>query len=274
MSILLRVAIGLLGVLLLAYAGLTAVIYANQGKLLFAAGHGRLNVAAAGVPGMHAVTLPTSDGLALTAWYKAALPERPVLLVFHGNAGDLTGYTALMALLDQTGWGLLFVEYRGYGSNPGTPSEKGFTKDALAAYEFIRAQNIAPDRIMLYGQSLGTGVAVRLATEKPVAAVILDAPYTSIAAVAQLYYWYLPAELLVTNRFNILSRIQKIHAPLLVMQGAQDQVIPPIMGQRVYAAAVEPKQFWSSPVAGHGNVLWSGGYAVMLAFVKRYVPGG
>jgi fermentation-respiration switch protein FrsA (DUF1100 family) len=256
------------------YLGILTIIYTNQISLTFPADTSPDNAAAANLPGLTTITVHTADGLALTAWFKPPEPGKPTLLYLHGNAGNLIGRIARVRRFAQPGWGELFLEYRGYGGNPGTPSEDGLNQDAVSALAYLATQNISSTRVILYGESLGTGVAVRLATEKPVAAVILDSPYTSIADVAQDRYWYLPAKALIKNRFELLARIDAIHAPLLVMQGDQDNVVPPAMGRKVYAAANPPKQFWAGPATTHFNVAESGGGDVAVAFVARYVPGG
>jgi fermentation-respiration switch protein FrsA (DUF1100 family) len=263
----------LAGILLAIYVGLGALLYLKQDQLVFRPAKGPIDVAGAGVPGMVAVVLHTADGLALTAWYKAAAPGRPVILYFHGNGGDIAGRAGRMRIFDGFGWGALFVEYRGYGPNPGVPSQDGFNEDALAGYEFLDDARVPASRIVVYGESLGTGVAVRLATERPVAAVVLDSPYVSIAAVAQQRFWFMPAALLIKNPFLLRARIGGIHAPLLVMQGALDDVVPPAQGQAVYAAAAEPKAFWCGPQTYHYDVLESGGAAVMRGFLRQYVAG-
>jgi fermentation-respiration switch protein FrsA (DUF1100 family) len=256
------------------YGGLLAVLYAKQDGLLFPADRGRLDVAAAGVPGLDSVEVRTADGLVLTAWFRKPAPGRPTLVYFHGNGGNLMNRIGRVRFFASTGWGMLFVEYRGYGGNPGLPSEDGLHQDALAAMGFLAAQGIADDRVVVYGESLGTGVAVWLATQKKFAAVILDSPYTSIANVAQSHFWFLPVKLLMKNRFELLARIDEIKAPLLVMQGERDRVVPPAMGKAVFAAAREPKVFWSGPESQHWNVLETGGGDQAVAFINRYVPGG
>jgi len=256
------------------YLGILAIVYTNQVSLTFPADTSPDNAAAADLPGLTTVTLHTADGLNLIAWFKPPAPGKPTLLYLHGNAGNLMGRVGRVQRFAQPGWGELFLEYRGYGGNPGTPSEDGLNQDALSALAYLATQNIPSTRVVLYGESLGTGVAVRLATEKPVAAVILDSPYTSVADVAQERYWYLPAKELIKNRFELLSRIDDIHAPLLVLQGDEDNVVPPAMGRAVFAAADQPKQFWAGPNTTHFNVAETGGGDVAEAFVARYVPGG
>ncbi len=261
----------LAGIFLAIYVGLGMLLYVKQDALVFRPARGPINVAGAGVPDMVPVVLHTADGLELTAWYKAAAPGRPVILYFHGNGGDITGRVGRMRIFDAFGWGTLFVEYRGYGPNPGKPSQDGFNEDALAGYQFLDDARVPASRIVVYGESLGTGVAVRLATERPVAAVVLDSPYVSITAVAQQRFWFMPVTWLIKNPFLLQARIQSVHAPLLVMQGALDNVVPPAQGQAVYAAATEPKMFWSGPQTYHYDVLESGGAAVMRGFLRQYV---
>jgi fermentation-respiration switch protein FrsA (DUF1100 family) len=255
------------------YGGVLALLYAKQDALLFPADRSGLDVAAAEVPGLESVTFPTPDGLELTAWFRAPAPGKPTLVYFHGNGGNLMLRIGRVRFFAATGWGLLFMEYRGYGGNPGRPSETGLHEDASGAMLFLASQNVADNRVILYGESLGTGIAVWLATQKHVAAVILDSPYTSIADVAQSHFWFLPVQLLIKNRFDLLARIGGINAPLFVMQGALDNVVPPAMGQKVYAAAREPKAFWSGTETQHWNVLETGGGDAAMAFVARYVPG-
>lgn len=263
----------LLALPVVVYFAIGLPVYLNQNKLLFVPERGPIDPASVGVQGLTAVTLHTQDGLDLTAWYKAPAAGRPVLVYFHGNGGNIAGRAGRLRLFDQFGWGALFVEYRGYGPNPGTPSEAGFARDALAGYAFLQERQISGSRIILYGESLGTGVAVRLATERPVGAVILDSPYTSIAAVAQAHFPWLPAALLIRNKFYLKSRIRDIHAPLLIMQGALDKVVPPAQGQADFAEALPPKQFWLGPGTEHWNVLETGGAAVAEQFAAAYVPG-
>jgi len=259
---------------LAAYATIITDVYARQNELLFPAWRGPVDVADAHVPGMRAVTLHTADGLSLVAGYRPAGSGQPTILYLHGNGGNILLRAGRMAIFAAFGWGELFPEYRGYGPNQGAPSEAGFNQDALAAYAFLHQAHVPADHIVLYGESLGTGVAVRLATERQVGAVVLDSPYTSIAAVAQRDFPYLPAALLIKNPFPLLTLIPAIHAPLLVMQGADDVVIPPVQGQKVFAAAAGPKEFWQGPETTHFDVLESGGAAVAQQFVEQTVPKG
>ena len=273
-----RLLLTLLAVPIVLYCALVAVLYAVQGSLLFRPMDVAPDASAAGVAGLQTVLVRTADRLDLKAWFLPPPTGRPTVLYFHGNGGNLGNRTGRAQRIAGRGWGLMMLEYRGYGGNPGTPSEKGMAMDARAALDALAARGIPPRQVVLYGESLGTGVAARLAADRPatdpVAAVVLDAPYTSVADVAAMQYWFLPAHLLVRNPFDILSRIGGIHAPLLVMQGDHDVGIPPAMGRAVFDAALEPKQMWVSVGGLHENAMETGGEAVMAAFLGKHVPGG
>jgi fermentation-respiration switch protein FrsA (DUF1100 family) len=257
--------------LALAYAGVTAVLYAREDAMLFKTVPNPDDARAAGIPGLHDVRVQTADGLSLIAWFRPPPPGAPTLLYLHGNGGSLGGRLRRIRMFAASGLGLMCLEYRGYGPNAGKPSEVGLNLDAHAALAFLADRDIQSTSVILYGESLGTGVAVRLATEKPVAAVLLDSPYTSIAAIGQGKLPYLPVERLMRNRFDLLGRIDKINAPVLIMQGAKDRVVPPAMGQKVFAAARQPKAFWQGPESTHRNVAETGGWQTAEAFIKSYV---
>lgn len=193
------------------------------------------------------------------------------MLYFHGNAGSLTDRIGRFGRFAQEGWGLLFVEYRGYGGQPGSPSEEGFASDARAAADYLAVAGVSPQRLVVYGESIGTGVATRLAAERPVGALLLESPYTSIRAIGEARYPWLPVRWLSRDPFELLSRIGDVRAPVLVMQGGLDDIVPPAMGLQVFAAANEPRQLWSIPEAGHMNLMQFGEAEVILAFVAAHM---
>jgi uncharacterized protein len=143
-------------------------------------------------------------------------------------------------------------------------------QDARAGYEALRALGISGHRILLWGESLGAGVAVRLATEVQVGAVLLESPYSSITAVAQKQFPLVPVSLLLRDRFDLIGRIGAVHVPVLVMTGGRDEVIPPAMGKAVFAAANEPKVFWLAPDAGHNDMAEAGAFDAARSFVSQY----
>ncbi len=206
----------------------------------------------------------TADGLQLTGWYAPpAAPGRAVIVYFQGNGGNIAGRLFKVEAFVEAGYGVLLAGYRGYGGNPGSPTEEGLYADARAWLDSLEG---AP--AVLLGESLGTGVAVRMASERPVAAVILEAPYSSAVDVGAAAYWFLPVRAVMRDRFPSIDVIAKIGAPLLVIHGERDRVIPIRFGRRLFAAAREPKQMKVYPTAGHNDLPRFGLIEDELAFLK------
>ncbi len=258
------------------YGALVGALYVFQRDLLFLPDTSRPSLARAAVPGLSEVTLTTADGLRLLAWHVPAPDGRPTILYTHGNGGHI-GYRAeRAALLSAAGYGVLLVEYRGYGGNPGAPGEEEFHADAEAGLKFLEGQGITPARVILYGESLGSAVAVRLAAETaergaPVAALVLEAPFTSIADVAQHHYPYVPARRLVKDRFDSVSRIARVKTPLLVLHGEGDRVVPIAFGRALFEAAAEPKRGWFPRSADHATIFGAEALRVVTAFLAEQV---
>jgi hypothetical protein len=260
-----------LAVLVGGYLVLASLLYAGQRHLLFPRQHPPLTAADARAAGYMPLRLESHDGLTLTHWYRPGPPGAPLVVAFHGNAGTVADRVPKLAHVPRAGHGLLLVEYRGYGGNPGAPSEESLLADGRAVLDAMRARVGGDTPIVLYGESLGTGVAVGVAATRAVAAVVLDAPFTSIAEVAQRHYWYMPAKWLIRDPFRSIDRIDRIDAPLLVMHGERDHIVPFRFGRQVFAAANEPKTFWSSAEARHIDLMDHGGDRVMLDFLARHV---
>lgn len=202
---------------------------------------------------MTVITLHTQDNLELMSWYKPAINNQPTVLYLHGNAGHIGYRMHLARQFINAGLGVLLLEYRGYGGNKGRPSEQGLYKDGQAALTFLNQQGIKPEKLILYGESLGTGVATELASKHAVCAVILQAPYTSLIALAHFHY---PLIFLKPwDKFDSLARIQAINAPLLVLHGEQDNVVPYKEGLTLFNAANEPKKMITFRNLDHHN-LW------------------
>jgi fermentation-respiration switch protein FrsA (DUF1100 family) len=250
------------------YGTAIGVLAWQQRRFLYGPDTNRPDLAATGITGSRTLTVHTSDGLALLSWFHPPSDAaQPVVLYLHGNGGHI-GYRAhRFARMARLGWGVLLVDYRGYGGNPGTPTETGLTEDARAAYAALRTLGIPPRRIVLWGESLGTGIAVRLAGEADVGAVLLEAPYTSIAAIARRRFPFAPVDWLLRDRFDSIGRIGALHVPVLVMTGAHDRIVPPDMGHALFAAANEPKVFWLAPDAGHNDLMEAGAFETVRAFL-------
>ncbi|NVN02594.1 MULTISPECIES: alpha/beta hydrolase [Asaia] len=261
-----------LACLVAVYLLVAGFLYIRQDSLVFPADSASLDDPAALIPGARMVALHSSDGLNLKAYYRPPAAGAPILLYLHGNAGSITSRARRFALLAQGETGLLAVEYRGYGGNPGAPSEAGLMLDSAAGMNFLRNQGIAPNQIILYGESLGTNVALRTALDYPAAGLVLDAPYTSIADVASSRYPYMPVHLLLRNQFDTLSRIAGLKMPLLVMRTLRDGTVPPAQSLAVFNAAPEPKQIWTTQQGSHSTLIENGGLAVVQRFVQKICP--
>jgi fermentation-respiration switch protein FrsA (DUF1100 family) len=248
-----------------------ACLVAFQRRVLFLPDTTRPDLARAGVPGVREITVTTADGISLLAWYMPpAAVDAKVVLYLHGNAGHIGHRAYRLEPMRRLGWGVLLLEYRGYGGNPGSPSETGLVADARAGWDMLRTMGFPPSRILLWGESLGSGVAVRLAVERDVAAVLLEAPYTSITDMARKQFWFVPVRWLLFDRFDTLGAIGGVRAPVLVMHGARDRIIPVAMGRAVHAAAPEPKQLWIAPDAGHVDLVEAGAIEAAGEFVKPF----
>jgi fermentation-respiration switch protein FrsA (DUF1100 family) len=214
---------------------------------------GRTSPDAAGFPEAEEHILTTSDGEKVIIWYVPAKPGHPVVLFSHGNGDFLAGRVSRFRGITAGGTGLVALSYRGYAGSTGKPSEQGLLNDAAAAYAFAAAR-YKPAQIVVWGFSLGSGVAVAVAADHPVGKLILEAPYTSIVDVAASMFRIVPVSWLLRDQFHSDERIARVTAPLLIMHGERDRTISIRLGERLFALAREPKQFARFPEGGHDNL--------------------
>jgi hypothetical protein len=256
------------------YGGLVAGLYLFQRQLLYHPATSTPEPALSHVPDMRPVRLSTEDGLELLAWYKPPVPGGNLVVYLHGNAGNIGHRGWKVRPMLDAGMGVLLVSWRGFGGNRGSPSEEGLVRDGRAALAFAVGEGISPGRIAFYGESLGSGVAVTVAAEQaaagdPVAALVLEAPYSSIADVAQHHYFYVPARLLLRDKFDAAARIASVKAPVLIVHGEQDRTIPIRFAKALFDRAVEPKEALWLPAAGHNDIFDHGAWDKVLAFLQR-----
>jgi hypothetical protein len=231
-----------------------AVLYFKQREMLFPIPPvGRTAPDAAGLPEAEEHVLTTTDGEKVIVWHVPAKPGHSVVLFFPGNGDFLAGRVSRFKGITSDGTGLVALSYRGYAGSTGSPSEAGLLQDAAAAYAFTTARYSA-DRIVAWGFSLGTGVAVALASEHAVGKLILEAPYTSTADVAASQFRIVPVRLLMKDQFHSDQRIARVTVPLLIMHGDADPAIDISFGERLFALAHEPKQFVRLHGGGHDNL--------------------
>jgi uncharacterized protein len=248
------------------YVGAAALLYVKQRSLMYFPETIHTTPAQAGLPEAEEVPLTASDGVHITAWYVKPQDDKPVIVYFHGNGGALRYRVARFKKLVGSGIGLVALEYRGYGGNPGSPSERGLIADGEAAYAFAAAR-YPVKQIVLWGESLGTGVAVAVAAKEPVGRLILEAPFTSAAAVASLRYWYMPVRLLMKDQFHSDRRIGKITVPLLILHGVHDHVVPYAMGERMFELANKPKHIVRFLDGGHEDLDANGALFAVAQFL-------
>jgi len=235
------------------YLALVAVMYLAQRSLMYFPETLRTSPGEAGLPEAEEVTLDTADGERVIAWYIPPRGDQPIILYFHGNGGALRHRVDRFRALTQDGTGLVALSYRGYGGSSGRPSEAGLIEDARATYAFAAAR-YPEARLVLWGESLGTGVAVALAAEKKVARLVLEAPFLSAVSIAASVYPFLPVRFLMKDQFRSDLRIRDVTAPVLIVHGDRDTVIPIESGEQLYALIAGPKRFLRIPGAGHEDL--------------------
>ena len=236
------------------YGGFVALLYVAQRSLLYFPESHRTAPAAAGLPEAEEVVLDTADGERVIAWHLPPRDDDPVFVYFHGNGASLRWRVDRFRALIADGSGLVALSYRGYGGSSGSPTEAGLIADGLAAYAFAQSRYPA-DRIVLWGKSLGSAVAVALAAEKPVGKVVLKSPFSSAADVGAARYWFAPVRLLMKDQFRSDLRIGKVTAPVLIMHGDRDSIVPIGLGERLYALINAPKRFVRFPAGS--TMIWA-----------------
>jgi fermentation-respiration switch protein FrsA (DUF1100 family) len=269
MQLIMKLAYGLATV----YALVAVAAFIFQRRLMYFPDPERVLPASFNLAGVSERVIEGPGGERLIAWYAPPAPGQPTLLYFHGNAGNLASRSERVRRFVGRGYGVLFLSYRGYGGSSGRPSERANVADAKRAYATLIGDGIAPEDIVVYGESLGSGVAVQLAAEKAVGGLVLDAPYTSIVDVAALAYPYLPVRPFMLDRYESLRHLPRVTAPLLVLHGEEDQVIPVSMGKAVYAAANAPKEIVTFPRAGHSDHHLYGSYEELFRWIGALMAG-
>ena len=251
------------------YVIATLALYFGQRRLMYVPDRTRVLPSTVGLTSVeeHIVTAP--DGAKIVTWRTPLQPGQKTILYFHGNGGMLANRAGRINALQQSGLGVVMMSYRGYSGSTGAPTEASNTADARLIYDLLLKDGLTPNDIVVYGESLGTGVTTRLTSEVEVAGVILDSPFTSVvdrAAELYPYFWVRP---FIADEYPVATLIDRINAPLLVLHGANDQVIPVRMGEAVFAAAREPKTLKIFPEGNHSDLFDHGALKDILTFVGK-----
>ena len=248
-------------------------LYFNQSRLVYFPNREHVTPAHEGLVGVEELTLKTPDGEKVICWYAKAQPGQPTILYFHGNAGNISTRSERIRKYIGRGRGMFMLDYRGFGGSTGKPSEAANVADAKQAYEALRREGVAAKDIILYGESIGSGVAVQVAAESEAAGLILDAPYTALIDVAANRYRWFPLSLMMTDRYESRRYLPGLKLPLLVVHGEQDQVIPVAMGREVLSLHGGPKEISTFPEAGHADHYLFGSFEAINAWIDRLRTG-
>jgi len=252
------------------YGAIVLVAWLVQSRLVYLPDPTRIDPRELGLAGVEERWLTAPDGIRVISWHAPARAGQPTLLYFHGNGGNLANRAWVIRRYMAEGVGVYMMSYRGYSGSGGRPSEVANMADARLAYADLRSRGVSDANVVLYGESLGTGVAARLATESTAAALILEAPYTAIVEIGAQQFPFLPVRWIMTERYETSSLIGRVRIPLLVVHGEADRVIPVDMGRAVFASATqaEPKRLVTLPGAGHDDHHRYGSFEAIMVFLR------
>jgi len=241
------------------YAGLALYLYVFQARFVYFPELPSRRVEATPTDiglAFETVRLDTADGEKLAGWYIPAPAARGTLLYLHGNGGNIGHRLDPIAVFHRLGLNVLIIDYRGYGASSGKPSEEGTYQDALAAWNWLtQEKRLAPERIVLFGESLGGSIAAWLAARQPPAGLVIYASFTSVPEMAQALYPMFPASRLVRYRYDTRAALGSVTCPLLILHSTEDEIIPFSHGQALLEAAHEPKRL-AELRGGHNDALW------------------
>ena len=258
-----------LAAVVLVMATLTGLLWAFQRQLIYLPDAGPVSPAARLLPGAREVELTTDDGLRLAAWYVPAATDAPAVLVASGNAGHRGLRAPLARALNEAGLAVLLFDYRGFGGNPGSPSEAGLARDVRAARRFlVEEAGTPPGRLLYFGESLGAAVVTELATEHPPAGLVLRSPFVDLASVGRVHYPFLPVGLLLRERFPVAEHVARVEVPTTVVYGGADSIVPPEQSRAVAAAAGRLHRLVEWPGADHNDAALLDGPELVGAVVE------
>jgi fermentation-respiration switch protein FrsA (DUF1100 family) len=232
----------------------------------------RVDPEATGLSGVEEIVFKASDGTKLIAWYLPARPGKPTLLYFPGNSGNTACRAGKIATIGSDGYGVFMLNYRRYGGSEGRPTEARIAGDAVSAYDCLRGLGVAPHEIVAYGESLGTAVATRLTLQRHVKALVLEAPFTSVVDVGKLLWKGFPLGVIMVDQYRTIDRIAGVTAPLFIIHGGRDAIIPLDQARRVFHAASEPKSMTVLPQAGHNDLFERGAWEKVEVFLESLRP--
>lgn len=251
--------------IIILYLSLIVFLYVFQRNLVYFPYQDRNKPQDVGAIGFNEIFYPTHDGIRLKAWYRPppqVTPDAKVMMLFHGNSDVISNWAKRAVAYADLGIGVLLVEYRGYGGNDGTPTEMDLLEDARYAIKWLESNGIAKENLIFYGHSLGTGVATAMAAEFPPRALLLEAPYNAVVEVAAIRFPIVPVQMLMHDQFPSGDRIQKVSAPVTIVHGDRDMVIPLSQGQKLAQNVRAPLDFHIIKGGGHVDLYEHGAFDI------------
>lgn len=221
-----------------------------------------------GATDMQVVKLKPDENLTLESWYKKAKGGQPTILYMHGNGGHIGIRMPFIRQFLDKGFGVFLLGYRGYGGNPGKPTEQGLYEDARSAVKYLQLENIEPTKLVFYGESLGTALAIKMATEFSACSIVLQAPFTNLKELARHHYPFLPI-LPLFDTYDSLKIIQDVNIPLIFVHGEKDFIVPIHLSKKLFENANEPKTFHVIHDKGHNDIFFSNIGDLIIEFIKN-----
>lgn len=252
-----KTALTLLGFAIVLYGAFLGSTFMNQRNMIYLPSlREKPELKALNLPAVQEITVVTEDHLPLYGWYKpAASPRMPTIVRFHGNGGNIDWNLRALLPYASKGYGILSAEYRGYSGNPGRPTEEGLYHDGHAFMDWLKEQGVPENNIIVYGESLGCGVAVQMAGDYPkIHTLILQSPFTSMVDTARFHYPYLPVQWFLRDRYDNFEKIKFLRAPLVVVHGTKDDVVPYNLGKTLFDEAPQPKTLITIEGGNHNNL--------------------
>jgi uncharacterized protein len=262
----LRSAAAVAAILATAYLAAVGYLFAFQRDYIFKPDGTLASASEKGLPGVEVVTFEAADGTTLTGWFQPAEPGEPTLLYFHGNAGNISERAKRFKQVVDSGFGFLAMSYRGFAGSGGTPSETALVSDGLEIFDWLAKRS---DAIVIYGESLGTGVATEVAARRESRGLVLEAPYTAALDIAAATYPWVPVGLLMRDPFLSREHIKDVEEPVLIVHGTGDQVIPIEQGERLFEIAREPKSLAIIDGGRHSDLWDRGLWSIVVEFLRE-----
>lgn len=254
---------------ILFYCAMLIFLFVSQRNMMYFPGGPRENIGMLTDITPEIINLQSAPDIQFDAWHWPARDNMPTLVFFHGNGQAYQFWVNKMMLFHRQGYGIYFTDYRGYGGVNGKPTELGIYEDARAHLDaFFKKTNIPSNKLIYFGESLGTGVTTQMATEFPPKAIIYESAYSATSDVAKGRYWMFPVDLLMKDQFRSIDKIKDLTMPKLFIHGDKDFVVPIRYGHALYDAAPEPKQWITIENSGHNNLYDNGAQLHISEFLS------